>query len=45
MCEYIGQLDSQGKAYGYGKALHTEFEYKGTWKDDKLHGFCKFNSF
>ena len=43
---YIGQLDKEGNATGFGKAFHEEIllgkSYEGTWLNDKLHGIGKY---
>ena len=35
--QYSGELDKDGKAYGYGRSG----EYTGTWRHNKMHGFGK----
>ena len=42
---YTGQLDSEGNAYGFGKAIQsrksdTATEYQGTFMDNQCHGIC-----
>ena len=38
---YTGELDQEGRACGYGKAVkEPSHYYEGTWKDDVIHGLC-----
>ena len=39
--DYIGEVDMDGKACGFGVAI--KHELTGTFLNDKMHGFCKFN--
>ena len=42
--QYVGELDPQGKACGYGIATRVDdatWRYEGTFLDDKLEGLCK----
>ena len=38
----MGELDNDGKATGFGKAIHEQEllgkSYEGTWYNDQLHG-------
>ena len=42
---YSGELDENGKACGFGVAVHKKegFKrvYRGTWLDNKRHGLSK----
>ena len=41
-CKYEGEMDYQNLPRGYGIATNREGkEFRGTWKDGKLHGICK----
>ena len=44
---YIGELDKEGNATGFGKAFHEEVllakSYEGTWLNDELHGISEFD--
>ena len=41
--DYSGMLDSKGNAFGFGTATSAKFDYSGTWRDNKYHGFCEYN--
>ena len=43
-CNYSGELDLNGNAFGYGLAVNINFpelSYKSTWLNNEIHGFCK----
>ena len=42
--EYVGEVNKEGQAHGFGTFRYAEFghEYQGTFRHDNLDGYCRF---